>query len=122
MSITRARGKDLLYQLDKAKDEGWINRQYHSNLPLVIYQYSPMTMYSQRWTGITELARGLVLHKETGDIVTKSFSKFYNWSEQAAPKPPKDKPYVFYAKVDGSLLNAVKYEGEWLLTTKGSFS
>ncbi len=120
MLKTTCKGKDLLFELDKAVDEGWLSRSKHKTLPLSIYCYSNNTQYEGHWTDITKFARGVVVDNN-GNVVTCVTPKFFNWGERNAPHPPKFKDYLAFEKVDGSMLNLTTYEGKLLGTTKASF-
>lgn len=114
------KGKDLVYQLDRSVDEGWLTRSRHKTLPLAIYCYSNSTQYEGHWTDITKFARGVVVDNE-GQVIALPFQKFFNWGEKNAPFPPKYKDYLAFEKLDGSLLNFWQYNGVWNASTKGSF-
>lgn len=66
--------------------------------------------------------RGLCLNKNDFSIISKSFDRFYNFTEH----PESDNRFdwsdcVIQEKCDGTLLNVFFYEGEWRVQTRGSF-
>ena len=113
-------GTGLLYCLDEAADQGWIHKQKHPSLPLLVYCYTPRTQYESHWTDLTKLARGLVLDTN-GKIIGKGLGKFFNIGEPSAPPVPNNVNYASFDKLDGSYLQWQFYEGKWICNTKGSF-
>ena len=106
--------------LKKYEEDGWIKSQKHPNLPLYIWNYTPKTQYSKHWTDITLQCRGMVTNSK-GDIVARSFKKFFNYEEHK-PEDIPNEDYVVYEKMDGSLGILFNYENEWILATRGSFT
>lgn len=110
--------------LDKYVEEGWLIRQSHPTLPLSIYNYSQSTQYEKHWDEITLACRGVITDDETGKVIIKPFPKFFNYEEL----PTNDIPwltsdYVYVQeKMDGSLGILFNYDGEWILSTRGSFT
>lgn len=110
--------------LDKYVEEGWLIRQSHPTLPLSIYNYSQSTQYEKHWDEITLACRGVITDDETDKVIIKPFPKFFNYEEL----PTNDIPwltsdYVYVQeKMDGSLGILFNYEGEWILSTRGSFT
>lgn len=106
--------------LNKYVDDGWVVKNDHPSLPLSIYNYSRTTQYEGRWDYITLRCRGLILD-ENGNIVAKSFDKFFNMEELSDSETPNESFEVF-EKMDGSLGICFHYEGEWHMATRGSFN
>lgn len=104
--------------LDSYIERRLIEKNDHPTLPISIYNYSRDCQFSQAWDDITINMRGLVLDAE-GNIVARSFPKFFNMEE--LDSIPNEEFEVF-EKMDGSLGILFNYEGEWILTTRGSFS
>ena len=110
--------------LDKYVEEGWLIRQSHPTLPLSIYNYSQSTQYEKHWDEVTLSCRGVITDDETGKVIIKPFPKFFNYEEL----PTNDIPwltsdYVYVQdKMDGSLGILFNYDGEWILSTRGSFT
>jgi RNA ligase len=63
--------------------------------------------------------RGTVLDRE-GNIVARSFPKFFNMEEHKSEEIPNEEFEVF-EKMDGSLGILFHYDSEWHLATRGSF-
>ena len=112
--------KDTLEQYVK---EGWLIKQSHPTLPLSIYNYSQATQYAAKWDEVTLAARGLITDDETGKVIVKPFSKFFNYEEMPNEVPWTSSEYVYVQeKMDGSLGILFNYHGEWIMATRGSFT
>lgn len=108
---------DILKGYEK---ERWIYSHYHKELPLIIWNYSQFTQYEGKWNEITLNCRGLVTDLE-GNLVSKGFSKFFNYSENKT-QIPKEIEYVeIWEKVDGSYVGLFYYLDQWIINSKGSF-
>jgi RNA ligase len=108
----------MLETLNKYYEDGWLIKQTHPTLPLIIWNYSQTTQYEGKWDEVTLMCRGLVTD-DTGNIVARPFKKFFNMEEH------KHIPtYVFdvFAKEDGSLIIAFQYKGSWVIASRGSFT
>jgi len=57
-----------------------------------------------------------------GELISASFPKFFNWSEQPdlSPVPTSLKNATVVEKLDGSLLIVSKYNGQYILRTRGT--
>lgn len=111
---------NLLYQLDKRVDEGWVKKQTHPKYPLLVYTYTEMCQYKQNWDKYTLMARGLIVDTK-GSIVAKPFPKFFNIGEPSCPELP-DLPYEAFEKMDGTLGIWFNYDNKWHCATRGSFT
>lgn len=91
--------------------------QNHPFLPLTIWNYSHKVQYEGLWDEITKKCRALVTDFD-GNIVAKSFDKFFNLEEE---DHLSNEPFVVYEKLDGSLILLFYYKDELVLSSKGSF-
>jgi len=111
--------------LNQYVKDGWVERNDHPSLPISIYNYSRKTQYERKWDDITLKTRGLVLDTE-GNVIAKSFDKFFNYEELVGNKWVESKipnePFEVFEKMDGSLGILFNYNNEWILATKGSFT
>jgi RNA ligase len=111
--------------LNQYVKDGWVERNDHPSLPISIYNYSRKTQYEGKWDDITLKTRGLVLDTE-GNVIAKSFDKFFNYEELVGNKWVESKipnePFEVFEKMDGSLGILFNYNNEWILATKGSFT
>ena len=57
-----------------------------------------------------------------GELISASFPKFFNWSEQPdlSPVPASLKHCTVVEKLDGSTLIVSKYKGQYILRTRGT--
>lgn len=104
--------------LDKYVAEGWLISQVHPKLPLTIYNYTQATQYEAKWDEVTLSCRGLVFDND-GNQVSHPFKKFFNIEEN---KHTKTDDFEIYEKVDGSLITVFNYNGEWVVSSRGSFN
>lgn len=113
--------KDIL---EKYVNDGWLISQTHPTLPLSIYNYSQSTQYEKYWDEVTLACRGLITDDETGVVIIRPFSKFFNYEEVNPNEIPwNSSDYVYIQeKMDGSLGILFNYKGEWILSTRGSFT
>lgn len=113
-------------KLSRYVQEGWVMQQKHPFLPLSLYTYSRKTVFEDLWDDITTKTRCLIANDETGEIVARSFEKFFNVNTTFAPETwvenlPEDEPLVL-EKLDGSLGVLYTYEGKDYIASKGSFT
>lgn len=101
-------------------ERGLVDKNVHQTLPIAIYNYSRTCQYERKWDEITLMCRGLVLDNE-GNVVAKSFNKFFNF-EELKPEEIPNESFEVFEKLDGSLGILFNYNGEWILATKGSFT
>ncbi|KAJ8507758.1 hypothetical protein ONZ45_g9907 [Pleurotus djamor] len=92
----------------------------HPTLPLRIWNYNDRVANSKN--PLIRASRALVTDN-LGNVVSRSFTKFYNSFESGAYKPTGDEyAAVVEEKVDGSIMSVFWYEGEWRIISKGAFS
>ena len=99
--------------------KGLVVKQTHPTLPLSIYNYSRTCQFGRYWDDITLNCRALILDNE-GNVIAKSFQKFFN-IEELGPHEIPNEPFEVFEKMDGSLGLFFHYQGEWYMATKGSF-
>lgn len=104
--------------LEKYYQEGWLIKQIHPLLPLIIWNYSQATQFERKWDEITLQCRGLVTDIE-GNIVARPFKKFFN-IEENEHTPTSE--FEVYEKMDGSLGILFNYNEEWVFASRGSFT
>jgi len=112
----------VVFDIDILNDyieKGLVVKNDHPTLPLSIYNYSRTTQYEGKWDNITKSCRGLILDRE-GNVVAKSFDKFFNLEEHNPEEIPNEE-FEVYEKLDGSLGILFWYQGKWILASKGSF-
>jgi putative RNA ligase len=125
-------------------DKRLVNVQHHDTFPLDIYTYGRACVHENKWDNITRKCRGIIVNRNTGEIVARPFEKFFNlntfgepetdpttWGMTTlvceAPFGPQvpnwriTKPTV-WEKVDGFLCTGYFWEGKWYCASKGSFA
>jgi RNA ligase len=107
-------------RLDALVVDGWLRSQRHPDADLWIYNYTEKTQYENNWTSETLVCRGLILD-ESGDVVARPFSKFFNYGTAQAPSAPAE-PFVVMEKIDGSLGILYYLDGLPWITTRGNFT
>lgn len=106
--------------LAEYKAKNLLRSQTHPYLPLTIWNYSAVCQYSKdKWDDITTLCRGLIVDNKTNEIVGRSFRKFFNEGEKMY-SPTED--FTVWEKMDGSLGILFNYKGQWIITSRGSFT
>ena len=78
------------------------------------------------WDSVTSKCRGVIVNRETGEIVARPFEKFHNYgSEQGYASTPFDLSFtnqpVIWEKLDGFMCTLYEWEGVHYLASKGSF-
>jgi RNA ligase len=108
----------MLEVLNKYYEDGWLIKQTHPTLPLIIWNYSQTTQYEGKWDEVTLQCRGLVTDTD-GNVVARPFKKFFNMEEG---KHTPTSEFDVYEKMDGSLGILFMYRGEWIFASRGSFT
>ncbi len=113
-------------EIDRVKyiDSGLVTERAHPTEPYLIYNYTPECQFSKAWDEVTMQCRGLILHKDTGEVIARPFPKFFNYEEhiEKGHPIPNEIPQV-YNKLDGSL--GILYwgvDGTPYIATRGSFT
>jgi RNA ligase len=104
--------------LNRYAAEKKVKRQRHPSLPLIIWNYTEITQFKRLWDDVTLQCRALVTD-DNGEVVARSFPKFFN--ENEAPYRLTD-GWKVYEKVDGSLGLLFNFRGEWVFSSRGSFT
>ena len=97
---------------------------FHPVSPIVKLKYSQID--SDKTLPIVRECRGLILTKESFDVLGKSFDRFFNLGEalEINNKFVWDEPFDSFEKADGSLIILFydPYFSEWKVSTSGSFA
>lgn len=111
-----------LTKFDELVEQGYLRRV--ENGSLVLYNYTDKCTYDKHWNEYTIIARGIILEKETGKVIAKPFSKFWNLGEREETffKNLPELGYTPFEKLDGSLGILFYYENKWNVVTRGSFT
>lgn len=104
------------------KDQGLVSVGYHPDYPnLAIFNYTEQVTFTKAWDWVTRVCRGLIVDLATKTVVALPFPKFFNASEQFAPRVRMEAPYDVRLKMDGSFGIGFEYANQWHVATRGSF-
>jgi len=104
--------------------------QTHPSLPLLIYNYSAKAQFAGQWgDGTIDLCRGLIVDRDN-NIVARPFKKFHNIDTPSIPETTAENIAVHFhghapvvtEKMDGSLGILYRYNDNWGIATRGSFT
>ena len=92
---------------------------------VISLNFTREAFYDRKWNDLTCKARGLFVNKKNGDVVARSFTKFFNYGEVEETKDENLQlifkyPVVAYKKENGFLGIVSKYNGEVNIFTKSS--
>ena len=92
---------------------------------VISLNFTREAFYDKKWNELTCKARGLFVNKKNGDVVARSFTKFFNYEEVEETKDESLQlnfkyPVVAYKKENGFLGIISKYNGEVYIFTKSS--
>lgn len=90
------------------------------NKDFLIFNYNENTEYQNRWNFFERISRGLIMHATTGEIVARSFDKFFNWRAQ---QYFTNAPIVrVMEKLDGSLGILYRQHDGYAIATRGDLN
>jgi len=107
-----------LKKLDILVEQRLLSKKKHPLYNLWIYNYTPKQVYEGNWTFETLMCRGLIVD-DTGLIIGRPFSKFFNLEEIKNPLPIEN--FEVTEKMDGSLIIVTMYGKELIISSRGSF-
>lgn len=109
--------------LDEMIEEFQLRACYHPTKPLVILNYEQAQSKPDNHPIVME-CRNLIL--EIGPewrLVSRSFRRFFNYGQYPDSYAEFNwDSFEVPEKVDGSIMSAFWYDGEWMVTTRGSFA
>ena len=108
----------MITTLQDYKEKVLLRSQKHPTLPLEIWNYTEKVQYNNLWDGVTLNHRATIRDLQ-GNLVAKSFSKFFNIEENK--HTPSDR-FEVYEKLDGSLGILFFYQNQWVFASRGSFA
>lgn len=86
---------------------------------LLLFDYTSQAQFANRWNFFERSARGLIVSRQTGEIVARPFDKFFQWF--AGGRKARGHIVTVTEKVDGSLGILYRQQGAYHIATKGSF-
>jgi RNA ligase len=108
--------------LDAMIADGYVRAQMHPELPLVIYNYTSSAQYEKVWNRVTRTCRGLIVDKDSGEVVARPFPKFFNHGEIEGSAVDLSGRVVVTDKADGSLGVLYPDSTGYAIATRGSFT
>jgi hypothetical protein len=123
VSLLRDYGVFRIRNPPSRKKWALIKSTHHPFLPIVIHNYTQDVAAHDAWDPLTLAARTLVTEVDTGAVVSRGFSKFFNHHEPLAYKPSgsDEAAVVVEEKIDGSIVSLFWYAGEWRTVSKSQF-
>lgn len=64
----------------------------HPTEPLRLFNYTELAQFQKAWNPVTRACRGLIINRETGEIIARPFPKFFNHGESASLPFSPDEP------------------------------
>lgn len=96
---------------------------------LMLLKYHSHNIYLTGWHNLAIQCRGKVINKNTLDIISYPFDKFFNLYENEDLSKEKILDLISTAnsirvteKIDGSTISITKYKNNLIITTNGSFT
>ncbi|MBI1276788.1 MAG: hypothetical protein GC179_01535 [Anaerolineaceae bacterium] len=86
---------------------------------LVLFNYTALAQYTERWNWFELNSRGLILNRKTGEIVALPFPKFFNWGEGGRVTNAPIQSIT--EKIDGSLGILYRVNDKFRIATRGAF-
>lgn len=107
------------YGLEKFIQDLMLDTKEEDNLILLDYNQ----IYSPRFS-VADACRGIILDKNTLEIVCRPFRRFYNLGEiyNHLPYNLNVDDYIIREKLDGSLIKVYHYNNEWRWATRGTIN
>ena len=87
----------------------------------ILFSYDMISSYKFKENPIVMECRGLILYKDTWDVASMAFSRFFNYGETGADKLPDDlSGCLVLEKRDGTMISLRfdKITGEWEVSTR----
>jgi RNA ligase len=109
--------RDTPQQPVRWRDYGEVKAEARDRL--VLFCYTNRATFMERWNWLERQARGLILDRDSGEVVALPFAKFFNDGQGGRFNQSK-LDYVM-EKADGSLGILYRHQAEYHIATKGSF-
>ena len=120
-------------KIEKAIEEGWVNRRKHPDADLYILNYSSKTQIEFHWDKHTTMVcRGLIVDGDW-NVIARPFQKFFTLDQLTSLrnsvhdlygmkfKTMFDGPFQVYDKLDGSMGVLYPLGDKVYMATRGSF-
>src|SRR5258708_5514757 len=97
----------------KYLDTGLVSVAHHKEFPLSLYTYGRKAVHEDVWNQVTTRCRGVIINRDTGEIIARPFEKFHNMGSRRGTSPEyyniidPNNPFlsqpVVWEKMDGFL-------------------
>ena len=106
--------------IDKVDRTQFMVHHFHSRNGEIVHLIQPKNI-GTKWTQDNKHMRSVVVNYD-GEVISASFPKFTNWGENPEhfPVPNSLKHCTVVEKLDGSTLIVSKYNGQYILRTRGT--
>ena len=106
--------------IDKVDRTQFMVHHFHSLNGEIVHLIQPKNI-GTKWTQDNKHMRSVVVNYD-GEVISASFPKFTNWAENPDnfPVPNSLKHCTVVEKLDGSTLIVSKYNGQYILRTRGT--
>lgn len=106
--------------------KGLLTECVHHAMPDVsIFNYTKECQYSQAWDEVTLMCRGLIVRTSDGEVIARSYNKFFNYEELIEKNLPvtgeQGELPIIMEKYDGSLGILYFMGNDPMIATRGSF-
>jgi RNA ligase len=114
--------------VEKYLNPGLVTSQKHPTLPLVVFCYGRKAVYDNVWDDVTSKCRGIVIDIISDEVIARPFEKFHNFGSTVVEglTPESNSIFAFqpviWEKMDGFMITAFFYRGEWHAASKCSFT
>lgn len=119
----RIAGQDIIVPGD---ERGFVHREDESGQNILVFSSRGNFMSAAEWSESERFFRSLMFNRESGEVVSIGFPKFFNYSEDEKDTSLLDKKLrsgaavQFTEKMDGSLIIRSVVDGKVLLRTRGT--
>lgn len=113
--------------IGKYLQTGLVNESVHKEFPLNLFTYSRKCVHEDVWDNVTSKCRGIIINRETNEIVARPFEKFHNYGSERTTgmdcvvNPAECQKPTVIEKVDGFMCTLYTWQGKSYIASKGSF-
>ena len=107
--------------IEKYLQAGLVTESLHKEFPLNLFTYSRKCVHDNVWDAVTSKCRGIIINRETDEIVARPFEKFHNYGGTLYQGDIERGNPAVIEKVDGFMCTLYMYDGKSYIASKGSF-
>ncbi|MEC7119405.1 MAG: hypothetical protein VXW65_05845 [Pseudomonadota bacterium] len=77
-----------LIRLVQQGEQNWLQYghvQVRQHGDILMFNYTDAAESAGCWNAFERMSRGLMIHRQTGEVVARPFDKFFNWGVRTAP-------------------------------------